>query len=110
MFSVAPLLTGVSSSLLLLTRANASMFLERQIQNVESVVSGFEQQLAKDGAVPDQTHALLSRSQQLQVLNRSQRKHFVSLVFVGFFINLCTFSSVPSIRPLVRTLPPRRMN
>lgn len=43
------------------------MFLERQMHNVDNVVSGFEQQLAKDGAVPDQRNALQNRSQLLQV-------------------------------------------
>ncbi|XP_019714056.1 envoplakin-like [Hippocampus comes] len=47
-------------------KASASMFLERQMQKVEGVVSGFEQQLAKDGVIPNQKNALLSRSRQLQ--------------------------------------------
>ncbi|XP_054616002.1 envoplakin-like [Dunckerocampus dactyliophorus] len=47
-------------------KASASMFLERQMQKVEGTVSGFEQQLVKDGAIPDQTNALMSRSRQLQ--------------------------------------------
>ncbi|XP_061556541.1 envoplakin [Phycodurus eques] len=47
-------------------KAPAAMFLERQMQKVEGVVSGFEQQLAKDGVVPNQTKALMSRSRQLQ--------------------------------------------
>lgn len=53
---------------LLLTRATASMFLEKQAQNVDGMVSGFEQQLAKDGNILDQPNALPSRNQQLQVL------------------------------------------
>lgn len=43
------------------------MFLEKQMQKVEGVVSGFEEHLAKDGAVLDQPNALLIRNQQLQV-------------------------------------------
>lgn len=43
------------------------MFLEKQIKNVEGTVSGFEEQLAKDGAIPDTPKALQTRSQQLQV-------------------------------------------
>lgn len=44
------------------------MFLEKQAQNVDGMVSGFEQQLAKDGNILDQPNALPSRNQQLQVL------------------------------------------
>ncbi len=53
--------------LFLLTRATASMFLEKQMQNVEGIVSGFEEQLAKDGAILDQHNVLPNRNQQLQV-------------------------------------------
>lgn len=44
------------------------MFLEQQIQNVEGVVSGFEEQLAKEGSILDQPNTLQNRNQQLQVL------------------------------------------
>nr|XP_057905968.1 envoplakin-like [Doryrhamphus excisus] len=47
-------------------KASASMFLERQMQKVDGMVSGLEQQLVKDGSIPDQTNALISRSRQLQ--------------------------------------------
>ncbi|XP_061702969.1 envoplakin [Syngnathoides biaculeatus] len=47
-------------------KASAAMFLERQKQKVEGAVSRLEQQLANDGAVPNQTNALMSRSRQLQ--------------------------------------------
>lgn len=43
------------------------MFLERQMQKVEGVVSGLEGQLAKDGVIPNKKNALLSRSRELQV-------------------------------------------
>lgn len=43
------------------------MFLEKQMKNVDDIVSGFEDQLAKDGTILDQPDALLSRNQQLQV-------------------------------------------
>lgn len=43
------------------------MFLEKQIQKVDGIVSGFEEQLAKDGTILDQPNAFSSRSQQLQV-------------------------------------------
>lgn len=54
------------------------MFLEKQIQNVDGIVSGFEQQLAKDGSIPDQPDALQTRSQQLKVSgnqNHAARRH-----------------------------------
>lgn len=44
------------------------MFLEKQRKNVDGIVSGFEDQLVKDGTVLDQPKALQSRKQQLQVL------------------------------------------
>lgn len=44
------------------------MFLEKQMQNVDGILSGFEEQLAKDGTILDQPNALMSRNQQLQVL------------------------------------------
>ncbi|KAM7372391.1 hypothetical protein PAMP_009560 [Pampus punctatissimus] len=51
-------------------KATASMFLERQIQNVEGIVSGFEEKLAEDGAILDQQNTLASRNQQLQVISK----------------------------------------
>nr|XP_061829860.1 envoplakin-like [Nerophis lumbriciformis] len=52
-------------------KASASMFLERQMQKVEGTVSGFEQQLVKDGAIPDQTNALMNRGRQLQDIRQA---------------------------------------
>lgn len=49
------------------SRATASIFLEKQIKKVDNIVSGFEDQLAKDGTILDQPNALSSRNQQLQV-------------------------------------------
>ncbi|XP_040918385.1 envoplakin [Toxotes jaculatrix] len=51
-------------------KAAASMFLEREIQKVEGMVSGFEDQLAKDGTILDQPNALQSRIQQLQAMRK----------------------------------------
>ncbi|KAM7386381.1 hypothetical protein PAMA_009143 [Pampus argenteus] len=51
-------------------KATASMFLERQIQNVEGIVSGFEEKLAEDGSILDQQNTLASRNQQLQVMSK----------------------------------------
>ncbi|XP_042249882.1 envoplakin [Thunnus maccoyii] len=52
-------------------KAIASMFLERQMQNVEDAVSGFEEKLAKDGTILDQQNALPSCNQQLQVMHKN---------------------------------------
>uniref|UniRef100_UPI003AAD0C66 envoplakin-like n=1 Tax=Centroberyx gerrardi TaxID=166262 RepID=UPI003AAD0C66 len=52
-------------------KATASMFLEKQIQSVEGIVSGFEEQLAKDGAIPDTPNALQTRSHQLQAMRKN---------------------------------------
>ncbi|XP_053194815.1 envoplakin [Scomber japonicus] len=49
-------------------KATASMFLERQIQTVEGIVSGFEEKLAKDGTILDQKNVLPSRKTQLQAM------------------------------------------
>ncbi|KAM9346768.1 envoplakin [Symphorus nematophorus] len=51
-------------------KATASMFLEKQMKNVDGIVSGFEEQLAKDGAILDQPNALQSRNQQLQAIRK----------------------------------------
>ncbi|CAL8270711.1 unnamed protein product [Lota lota] len=47
-------------------KATASMFLEKQLHLVDGTVSAFEEQLAKDGPVPDSPSALQTRSKQLQ--------------------------------------------
>uniref|UniRef100_A0A3Q3N8D0 Envoplakin-like n=1 Tax=Labrus bergylta TaxID=56723 RepID=A0A3Q3N8D0_9LABR len=47
-------------------QATASMYLEKQIKNVDGIVSGYEEQLTKDGAILNQPNALQSRNQQLQ--------------------------------------------
>ncbi|KAM4530655.1 envoplakin-like [Odontesthes bonariensis] len=52
-------------------KATASMFLEKQIGKVDGIVSGFEEQLAKDGAILDETNALQSRSQNLQGIQKA---------------------------------------
>ncbi|XP_022046354.2 envoplakin [Acanthochromis polyacanthus] len=51
-------------------KSTTSMFLEKQIKNVDGIVSGFEEQLAKDGAVLDQPNALQSRNQKLQAISK----------------------------------------
>ncbi|XP_072298537.1 envoplakin-like [Eucyclogobius newberryi] len=51
-------------------KASSSLFLERHMQNVEGLVSGFEEQLAKDGVVQNKPNALPARIQQLQTLKK----------------------------------------
>ncbi|KAK2894186.1 envoplakin [Channa argus] len=51
-------------------KATASMFLEKQIQNMDGTVSRFEEQLAKDGTILDQPSTLQIRSQQLQAIRK----------------------------------------
>uniref|UniRef100_A0A8C7G881 Envoplakin-like n=1 Tax=Oncorhynchus kisutch TaxID=8019 RepID=A0A8C7G881_ONCKI len=48
-------------------KATASMFLERQINMVDNSVSGFEEQLAEDAAIPDVPNVLQTRIAKLQV-------------------------------------------
>uniref|UniRef100_A0A673BAP6 Envoplakin-like n=1 Tax=Sphaeramia orbicularis TaxID=375764 RepID=A0A673BAP6_9TELE len=51
-------------------KATASMYLEKKIQNMDGVISGFEEQLMKDGAIPDQPNALQKCNKQLQALRK----------------------------------------
>ncbi|XP_030591338.1 envoplakin-like [Archocentrus centrarchus] len=51
-------------------KATASMYLEKQMQRVEGIVSGFEKELAKDGTILDKPNALQSRNQRLQTLSK----------------------------------------
>ncbi|XP_043956476.1 envoplakin isoform X2 [Gambusia affinis] len=47
-------------------KATASMFLEKQLEKTEETVSGFEQQLAKDGVILDQPNVLQNRTKKLE--------------------------------------------
>lgn len=51
-------------------KATASMFLERQINTVDNSVSGFEEQLAEDAAIPDVPNVLQTRIQKLQNMRK----------------------------------------
>ena len=48
-------------------RANASLNLERQINKVDGLVSGFEQKLSDDGPIPDVPSAVQIRADDIQV-------------------------------------------
>ncbi|XP_070837780.1 envoplakin [Chaetodon trifascialis] len=51
-------------------KATAALFLEKQMENVDGIVSGFEEKLAKDGAILDEPNALQSRNKQLQAMRK----------------------------------------
>ncbi|XP_049601866.1 envoplakin [Syngnathus scovelli] len=51
-------------------KASASMFLQRQMEKVDGVLSGFEKELAKDGVIPNQKNALMNRNRQLQEIRQ----------------------------------------
>ncbi|XP_029014275.1 envoplakin [Betta splendens] len=69
-------------------KATASMFLEKQIQSVEGIVSGFEQQLAKDLSIPDQPDALQNRSQELKILRKDAASQKAELNKLGKELDL----------------------
>lgn len=48
-------------------RARASLNLEGQIKKVDGLVSGFEKNLSKDGAIPDVPNAIKSHAVDIQV-------------------------------------------
>lgn len=49
-------------------KASASMFLEKHMQKVDGILSGFEEKLVKDGAILEKPNALSSRSLEFQTL------------------------------------------
>ncbi|XP_007252199.3 envoplakin a [Astyanax mexicanus] len=51
-------------------KANASINLENQIKKVDGIVSDFEKQLSKDGAIADAPNAIQNRIQDLQTLKK----------------------------------------
>ncbi|XP_063052355.1 envoplakin a isoform X2 [Engraulis encrasicolus] len=55
-------------------KANASLNLENQIKKVDGIVSGLEQKLSEDGAVPDAPDAIPTRLQEVQDLNKDVAK------------------------------------
>lgn len=64
------------------------MFLGKQIQKVDGIVSGFEDQLAKDSTILDQPNALQTRYQQLQVLHfKNKRIYCITDMPEGIFFS-----------------------
>ncbi|TMS22790.1 Envoplakin [Larimichthys crocea] len=52
-------------------KANASLNLERQINKVDGLVSGFEKKLSEDSPIPDEPHAIQARTEDIQCQQRS---------------------------------------
>lgn len=54
-------------------KATASLYLEKQMKNVEGIVSGFENQLTKDGTILfyDHGNAIQSRNQDLETMRKA---------------------------------------
>ena len=48
-------------------RASASLNLERQINKVDGLVSGFEKNLSEDGPIPDVSNAIPAHADNIQV-------------------------------------------
>ncbi|KAM9745605.1 envoplakin [Menidia menidia] len=69
-------------------KATASMFLEKQIGKVDGVVSGFEEQLAKDRVILDETNTLQSRTQKLQGMLRDSTSQRGELTKLGKDLDL----------------------
>ncbi|XP_068606002.1 envoplakin [Brachionichthys hirsutus] len=69
-------------------KAVAAMFLERQMDRVDGMVSGYEQQLAKDGAIIDQPNALTDRNKQLQALKRDVASNKADMTKLGSDLDL----------------------
>jgi len=93
------------------------MFLEKQIGKVDGIVSGFEKQLAKDGAILDETNALQSRSKKLQVLcfrNQKKQLRLQNTRYLKearlYLSNRSDFSIMLSTRARKRTPSQRKMS
>lgn len=57
------------------------------MQSVDGIISGFEEQLAKDGAILDVPKALQNHNPQLQVLYLTMQPK--SKIFNSFMIDSC---------------------
>ncbi|XP_010887719.3 envoplakin a [Esox lucius] len=51
-------------------KSNASLNLEKQIKNVDGIVSGFEKKLSEDAPIPDEPNAIQTRTQYIQSLRK----------------------------------------
>uniref|UniRef100_UPI001CD8A17C envoplakin-like n=1 Tax=Solea senegalensis TaxID=28829 RepID=UPI001CD8A17C len=69
-------------------KATAAMFLEKQMYNVDGFVSGFEDQLSKDGVVLDQPNVLQSRNQRLQDIYKDVASKKSELIKLGKDLDL----------------------
>lgn len=57
------------------------MFLEKQIQHVEDLLSGFEKKLVEDGTILNKPSALEDRKKEIQVVHTN---HICTNVFFFF--------------------------
>uniref|UniRef100_A0A8C7Z2S3 Envoplakin b n=1 Tax=Oryzias sinensis TaxID=183150 RepID=A0A8C7Z2S3_9TELE len=69
-------------------KATASMFLERQIQHVEDLVSGFEKKLVEDGTILNKPSALENRKQEIQDIQKEVFSAKDELVKLGKDLDL----------------------
>ncbi|KAM8723770.1 envoplakin-like [Acanthopagrus schlegelii] len=69
-------------------KATASMNLEKQIRYMDSIVSGFEEQLAKDGVIIDEQKALEKRNRQLQLMHKEIASNWDELTKLGRDLDL----------------------
>lgn len=52
---------------IVIIRAKASLNLENQIKKVDGLVSGFEEDLSRDGPIPDTPKALQTQAERIHV-------------------------------------------
>ncbi|XP_030264206.1 envoplakin-like [Sparus aurata] len=69
-------------------KATASMNLEKQIRYMDSIVSGFEEQLAQDGVIIDEQKALEKRNRQLQLMQKDIASNWDELTKLGRDLDL----------------------
>ncbi|XP_029945578.1 envoplakin-like [Salarias fasciatus] len=69
-------------------KATTAMYLERQMKSVDGIVSGFEEQLANDRTILDQSNSLQSRSRALQDLRKNVASRKEDLTKLGKDLNL----------------------
>lgn len=69
-------------------KATASMFLEKQIQNVDRMVSGCEDELVKDGTIINEPNALQNRNKKLQAIRKDVTSRKDDLIKLGRELDL----------------------
>ncbi|CAN9505785.1 unnamed protein product [Ophioblennius macclurei] len=69
-------------------KGTTSMYLEKQIKNVDGIVSGFEKQLADDRIILDQQNSLQSRNRVLQDMRKNVASRKPDLTKMGKDLNM----------------------